>query len=218
MGTYDTYHAKGEAGPRIDTLDSSGTVVSSFTFTNVASASILGNTTVAPQFWDWYEEEKIIRTKNDGSLIKESGGFRYKAKMAFKWLDKANAGYITSILNHAVPGTQLVRLYPRSDVTTIYYDGYIEGHVGDAEVGDSPVAMGHRAELFFTAQVPLRNQPWPISYGLTCIDSTLWGAYSAAEKQNTQLCDTTVWSTYSTAEKTTNLGYAQDTSEPIIID
>jgi hypothetical protein len=219
MGTYDTYHVRGESGPKVECLDTSGSVDLTYTWTTVAAAALWPHDNVAPVLREAFELEEVIRTGLDGDRIVETGGFYYRATLEFPLLDKAYAGQVQTVINHcAKSGKHKVNFYPHSDNTDIYFVCTVKGQVSDVDIKGYPFAGGHSANLEIIGLEPYPEVPWPITRGMKFMDKGSWGAYSAAELDNVTFGDKSGWSGYSTAEKEGVLGYMSDTSKPVEID
>jgi hypothetical protein len=163
--------------------------------------------------------DEKIRTGLDGEKIVEVGGYYYHAVLEFKALDKPGAGQVQSVLNHCAKGGMYkVKFYPHSDNTDISFLCHLKGHVGDLDVKGRPFAGGHSARVEVIGLERFKEVPWPVSRGIKFMAVGSWGAYSAAEKLNSQMGDISGYGAYSTAEKEDTLGYQTDTSSVVEFD
>lgn len=209
MAFWTTYHAPGEAGPRVDLLASDGTtVIVSYTWTDIAAAALTSSDNVAPVMRAGFELDEVTRVGLDGEKIVQVGGYYYRAALEARVVDKATAGEMTAVLNHCAKGGHFkVNFYPHSDNTNIYFKARIGGSIGDMNVKDNPFAGGHSANLMVKGLEPFAQIPWPISVGFIVAKRGEWGNYTAGEKEHMMVAKAGEWSSYDTTEKNTNLGY-----------
>lgn len=219
MAYWSSYHSRGEAGPRADCLDTSGSVTLSYTWTDVCNGALYDHDNIAPVMREGFELAEETRMGIDGHKYVETGGFFYRAGLEFSWISKTTGGQITAVLNHCgKSGLHKVNFYPHSDNTDIYFVCRITGEVTDANMHGRPVAQGHDARLKIEGLEPFAEIPWPISRALKFMARGSWGSYSTAEKANSQMADKTAWATYTTTEKEDTIGYLTDTSQPVEMD
>lgn len=217
MAFWTAYHARGEAGPKVELLGSDGsTVVKDYTWTDVAANALISSDNVAPVLRDGFELDEVTRIGLDGDKIVQVGGFYYRATLEMTLVDKATAGEITATLNHCAKGGHFkVKFYPHSDNTSVYFIARIKGSVGDLDVKGNPFAGGHSARLIVEGLESFEKIPWPITSGMKYMAKGSWGAYTAGEKQNTLMGSKGSWGAFSSAEKTNTLGYEASSSEAV---
>jgi len=220
MAFWTSYHARGEAGPRVDLLAADAvTVIISYTWTDIAAAALVSSDNVAPSMRQGFELDEVTRTGLDGEKIVQVGGYYYRATLEAPVVDKTTAGEITAVLNHCAQGGHFkVKFYPHSDNTNVHFIARIKGSVGDLDVKGNPFAGGHSAHLNVVGLEPFPKIPWPISVGFIVAKQGEWASYTAEEKENMMVAKQGEWSSYDTTEKNTNLGYTVGENEVYVFD
>jgi hypothetical protein len=220
MPYWTSYHARGEAGPRVDTLGADGvTVIKAYTWTDIAAAALLDSDNVAPVMREGFELDEVVRVALDGEKMVQVGGFYYRAVLEIQNVDKATAGEMAAVVNHCGKGGHFkVNFYPHSDNTDIYFVARVKGSISDLDVKGRPFAGGHSANLVVEGLEPFEKIPWPIGKGMKFMAKGSWAVYSAEEKGNTLMGSRANWGTFSAAEKSDTLGYEASSSEVVEID